>query len=204
VYRDREGSQGTILGPYYLPGAPLLEAPFDMPARPGEQGDRVVLSGRVITSDGNPLAGALLDIWHADANGLYSGFADELPEGILRGKLVSDEQGRYELRTVLPAPYTVPHDGPTGQMIAAAGWHPWRPAHIHLIVSAAGYEPLTTQLYIDSSDYLDDDVASAVKDELVVHPQPRESDTERGIDGPHLQIEYDFVLAPARTPAAVV
>jgi len=97
------------------------------------------------------------------------------------------------VRTIVPAPYAIPHDGPTGRLIAAAGWHPWRPAHVHLTVSAEGHEALTTQLFVDTSDYLDDDVASAVKDELVVHPEP-------GDDGA-LHVTYDFRLAPARVPA---
>ena len=195
VYRDRQGSRGTILGPYHLPDAPVLEPPYELPMRPDEQGDRLRFHGRVTDGDGNPLAGAVLDVWHADAQGLYSGFSD-LPEGILRGKVIADDEGRYEVRSIVPAPYTIPHDGPTGRMIAAAGWHPWRPAHIHLIVSADGHEALTTQLYIDSSDYLDDDVASAVKPELIVHPAPSADDPAV------LEFEYDFALAPARTPAA--
>ncbi|MDQ1620288.1 MAG: catechol 1,2-dioxygenase [Actinomycetota bacterium] len=195
VYRDREGSQGTILGPYHLPDAPVLDAPYELPKRDDEQGDRMHFSGRVVDHEGNPLAGAVLDVWHADAKGLYSGFDPSVPEGILRGKVIADDEGRYEVRSIVPAPYTIPHDGPTGKMIAAADWHPWRPAHIHLIVSADGYEALTTQLYIDSSDYLDDDVASAVKDNLVVHLEPKEGEPEV------LHFDYDFALAPARTPA---
>ncbi|MEA2320973.1 MAG: catechol 1,2-dioxygenase, partial [Solirubrobacteraceae bacterium] len=174
VYRDREGSQGTILGPYHLPDAPVLDAPYELPKRDDEQGDRMHFSGRVVDHEGNPLAGAVLDVWHADAKGLYSGFDPSVPEGILRGKVIADDEGRYEVRSIVPAPYTIPHDGPTGKMIAAADWHPWRPAHIHLIVSADGYEALTKQLYIYSSDYLDDDVASAVRDNLVVHLEPKD------------------------------
>jgi catechol 1,2-dioxygenase len=194
VYRDREGSQGTILGPYHLPDAPVLEAPYELPMRPDEKGDPLEFSGRVVDHEGRPLAGAVLDIWHADADGLYSGFSD-IPEGILRGKAITDDEGRYTVRSIVPAPYTIPHDGPTGKMIAAAGWHPWRPAHIHAIVSADGYEALTTQLYIDSSDYLDDDVAGAVKPELIVHPRPKDDEPGR------LHFEYDFALSPARQPA---
>ena len=195
VYRDRHGSQGTILGPYHLPDAPVVEAPYELPMRADEKGDRLVFHGRVTDADGNPISGAVLDVWHADAEGLYSGFSD-LPEGILRGKILTDDEGRYEVRSIVPAPYTIPHDGPTGRLIAAAGWHPWRPAHIHAIVSADGHEALTTQLYIDSSDYLDDDVASAVKPELIVHPAPSAEDPAV------LEFEYDFALAPARAPAA--
>ena len=154
-----------------------------------------MFSGRVTDSDGSPIAGANLDVWQADSEGRYSGFMPGPPEGNLRGQVRTDADGRYEVRTVIPGPYTIPLDGPTGKMTAAAGWSPWRPAHIHLIVSADGHEPLVTQLFIDSSDYLDSDVASAVKPELIVHPTPKAD--EPGV----LQFEYDFALAPARTPA---
>jgi len=151
--------------------------------------------GRVLDADGSPLAGANLDIWQADAEGRYSGFMPGPPEGNLRGQVRADADGRYEFTTVIPGPYTIPLDGPTGKLTAAAGWSPWRPAHIHLIVSAEGYEPLVTQLFIDTSDHLHDDVASAVKDELIVHPEPSADEPGR------LQFEYDFALAPVRTPA---
>jgi catechol 1,2-dioxygenase len=198
----RIGSDGTILGPYYLPDAPVLEAPYELPRRPDEPGERLVMTGRVSDAGGTPIRGAVLDVWHADAHGLYSGFS-EIPAGILRGKLITGVDGRFELRTILPAPYTIPHNGPTGRMIGACGWHPWRPAHIHLLVSAEGYDLLTTQLYMDTSDYLDDDVASAVKDSLVVHPEPRPGDPGAGIDYPHVHFDYDFRLTPVRTAALV-
>ena len=177
AFGNRAGSQGTILGPFHLPDAPVLDAPFELPHRPDEPGDRTVVSGRVTDADGNPLADANLDVWQADAEGRYSSFMPGPPEGNLRGQVRTDADGRYEVRTVVPGPYTIPLDGPTGKMTAAAGWSPWRPAHIHLIVSADGYEPLVTQLFIDSSDHLDNDVASAVKPELIVHPRPRRTRT---------------------------
>jgi catechol 1,2-dioxygenase len=193
AYGNRNGSQGTILGPFHLPDAPVLDAPFELPHRPDEPGDRTVFSGRVTDVDGNPLADANLDIWQADAEGRYAGFMPGPPDGNLRGQVRTDADGHYEFITMIPGPYTIPLDGPTGKMTAAAEWSPWRPAHIHLIVSADGFEPLVTQLFIDTSDYLDSDVASAVKPELIVHPEP----TENG----ELAVEYDFALAPARTPA---
>jgi catechol 1,2-dioxygenase len=193
TFANRNGSQGTILGPFHLPDAPQLEAPFELPHRPDETGDRTRVSGRVTDSDGTPLAGANLDVWQADAEGRYSGFMPGAPEGNLRGQVRADTEGRYEFTTVVPGPYTIPLDGPTGKMTAAAAWSPWRPAHIHLIVSADGHEPLVTQLFIDTSDYLDNDVASAVKPELIVHPEPA--------DGGDFEIGYDFALAPVRTPA---
>ena len=196
AFGDRAGSQGTILGPFHLPDAPVLEAPYELPRRPDEQGDRTVVTGRVTDTDGNPLAGANLDVWQADASGAYSGFMPGPPEGNLRGQVRTRDDGRYEFRTVIPGPYTIPLDGPTGRLTAAAGRSPWRPSHTHLIVSAEGHEPLVTQLFIDTSDHLHDDVASAVKDELIVHPEPTG-------EGDELGFSYDFVLAPVHAPVPV-
>lgn len=196
VFRDRTGSDGTILGPFHLPGAPVLEPPFELPRRDDERGDRLVFFGRVLSLEGEPLGGAELDVWHADADGLYSGFAPGVPEGILRGKVLSGDDGRFEVRTILPGDYSIPLEGPTGRMTTAAGWSPWRPAHLHTIVSAEGYEQLVTQLFIDTSDYLHNDVADAVKDPLIVGTRLDEH-------APDLSLEYDFTLAPARSPSPV-
>jgi catechol 1,2-dioxygenase len=190
---NRAGSEGTILGPYYLPNAQVLEPPYELPHRSDEKGDQLHMTGHVLSDDGSPLAGAVLDIWHADADGLYSGFSD-IPEGILRGKVLTDADGAFELHTIVPAPYMIPHDGPTGRLIAACGWHPWRPAHLHLLVSAAGYEQLTTQLYLADSEYLDSDVAHAVKDSLVVQPTS---------NGDSLHFDYEFRLPSVRANARV-
>jgi len=195
TYSNRAGSQGTILGPFHLPDAPLLTAPFELPARPDEPGDPTLITGRVNGVDGKGLAGANLDVWQADADGAYSGFMPGPPEGNLRGQVRTDADGHYAVRTMVPGPYTIPLDGPTGKMTAAAEWSPWRPAHVHLIVSAEGYEPLVTQLFIDSSEHLDNDVASAVKPELIVHPEPQDDGT--------YTIDYDFVMTPARAAVSV-
>ncbi|MBV8992934.1 MAG: catechol 1,2-dioxygenase, partial [Pseudonocardiales bacterium] len=191
--KGRAGSQGTILGPFYLPDSPVLGPPYELPHRPDEKGERLLMTGRVLSADGTPLDGAGLDVWQADADGLYSGFSG-IPAGILRGKVTTDTEGRFALRTIVPGAYTVPHEGPFGRLLGACGRHPWRPAHIHLIVSADEHEPLITQLYMDSSDYLDDDVAGAVKDSLIVHPQRH---------GDRLAINYEFRLAPVRRAVPV-
>jgi catechol 1,2-dioxygenase len=195
AFGNRAGSQGTILGPFHLPDSPLLDAPYELPHRPEEPGALTLITGRVSDVNGGPLVGAHLDVWQADADGCYSGFMPGPPDGNLRGQVRADDDGRYEIRTFIPGPYTIPLDGPTGKMTAAAGWSPWRPAHVHLIVSADGFEPLVTQLFIDTSDHLHNDVASAVKDELIVHPEPTQ-------DGEY-KIDYDFALAPAKSPATV-
>ncbi|MEV6238574.1 catechol 1,2-dioxygenase [Lentzea sp. NPDC051838] len=168
--RTQDGTKGSILGPYYLPDQQRLPSVTTLPARPDEQGDALVFSGQVTDLDGKPLSGAELDIWHADSQGYYSGFAPDIPAGNLRGVVVTDSEGRFEITTVQPAPYQIPHEGPTGQMIDAAGWHPWRPAHLHLIVRAPGHRTITTQLYFAGGEYVDSDVAEAVKPELVLTP----------------------------------
>ena len=117
--------------------------------------------------------GAQVEIWHADDNGFYSQFAPGLPEWNLRGTVVADAEGNFALNTVQPAPYQIPTDGACGKLIAAAGWHAWRPAHLHLKVSAPGHQLLTAQLYFEGDQHLSDDIASAVKPELVLRPQAR-------------------------------
>ncbi|RCW45749.1 catechol 1,2-dioxygenase [Halopolyspora algeriensis] len=187
--RTQQGSKGSILGPYYLPDQQKLPAVTALPMRADEQGTPLTFAGQVRDTAGNPLPGAELDIWHADDEGYYSGFAPHLPEGNLRGVVAVDEQGRFEIDTIQPAPYQIPTDGPTGMLITAAGWHPWRPAHLHLIVRAPGHRSITTQLYFEGGQWLDSDVAQATKPELVLDPHPQE-------DG-RLRSEYDFVLEPA-------
>jgi catechol 1,2-dioxygenase len=185
----QQGSKGTILGPYYLPDQKRLPAKATLPMRPDEKGTPLVFTGQVRDLDGTPLGGAEVDVWHADDEGFYSGFAPHLPEGNLRGVVVTDSEGRFEIRTIQPAPYQIPTDGPTGKLITAAGWHPWRPAHLHLIVRAPGHRPITTQLYFEGGEWLDSDVAEAVKPELVLAPQDQGDGT--------LKSMYDFVLEHA-------
>lgn len=186
--KHQQGSKGTIEGPYYLPDQVRLSTPATLPMRDDEKGETLLLSGQVRDLDGSPLAGAEIDFWQADADGYYSGFAPHLPDGNLRGLIVADEEGRFAITTILPAPYQIPTDGPTGALVSAAGWHPWRPAHLHLMVRADGHRQLTTQLYFDGGQWLDSDVAQATKDELVLHP-------ERQPDGSS-HVLHDFTLEP--------
>ncbi|SEF23507.1 catechol 1,2-dioxygenase [Amycolatopsis pretoriensis] len=187
--RTQDGTKGSIQGPYYLPDQETLPWQTKLPMRPGEKGTPLVFAGQVRDLDGSPVAGAELDIWHADDDGYYSGFAPDIPAGNLRGVVVTDGQGRFEITTVQPAPYQIPTDGPTGKLIAAAAWHAWRPAHLHLMVRAPGHRTITTQLYFQGGEWLDSDVAEATKPELVLDPGPR-------ADG-RLGVTYDFVLERA-------
>ena len=191
VAKAQTGTKGSILGPYYLPGQTRLSSTCSLPRRDDEQGTPLVLEGQVRDTDGTPLAGAEIDIWHADSDGYYSGFAPHVPDGNLRGLVVADGEGRFSIETIQPAPYQIPHDGPTGQLIEAAGWHPWRPAHLHIQVRAEGHRTITTQLYFAGGEYLDSDVAEATKPELVLDPQDDGTGTRRST--------YDFELEPAKS-----
>ncbi|MYR06545.1 catechol 1,2-dioxygenase [Gordonia sp. SID5947] len=185
----REGSKGTIEGPYYIDGSPELPWNGTIPMRDDEPGTPLEFAGQVRAVDGTPLSGAKVELWHADDLGFYSQFAPGLPEWNLRGSWVANEDGRFEIHTLRPAPYQIPTDGACGQLIEAAGWHAWRPAHLHFKVSAPGYELITTQLYFPGDPHNDDDIATAVKPELMLDPQPAAS-------GDGVVVNYDFVLDP--------
>ena len=187
---DRKGAVGTIEGPYYIPGSPESRSEATLPMRDGEAGTPFTFQGTVTDLDGNPLEDARVELWHADDDGFYSQFAPGIPEWNLRGTITTGPDGRFAFSTVKPAPYQIPTDGSCGALIAAAGWHPWRPAHLHLKVSAPGRQLVTTQLYFAGGQHVEDDVAQAVKPELVLHPTPAASGTGE-------EVTYDFALYPA-------
>jgi catechol 1,2-dioxygenase len=187
---DREGSKGTIEGPYYVPDAPLMDSTCTLEMRSDEPGTPLLFQGQVKAVDGTPLSGAVVDIWHADDLGFYSQFAPGLPDWLFRGRVVTDGEGRFAINTMQPAPYQIPTDGSCGALIEAAGWHAWRPAHIHLKVSAPEHLTVTTQLYFEGGEYVGTDIADAVKPELMLAPTSR-------ADGQGAEVVYDFVLDPA-------
>jgi len=186
---NREGTKGSIEGPYYVPDSPRLESSATLPMRDNEQGTPLLFQGRITDLAGQPLPGATVEIWHADDEGFYSQFAPGLPEWNLRGTVVADADGYYQINTMQPAPYQIPTDGSCGKLIAAAGWHAWRPAHLHLKISAPGHQLITSQLYFKGDEHVSDDIASAVKPELILDPTPR-------ADGRGREVTYDFVLDP--------
>jgi len=187
---DRKGATGTIEGPYYIPGSPEFRSEATLPMRDGEKGTPFVFQGTVTDLDGNPLEDARVELWHADDDGFYSQFAPGIPEWNLRGTVLTAPDGRFAFHTIKPAPYQIPTDGSCGALIAAAGWHAWRPAHLHLKVSAPGKQLVTTQLYFEGGEHVEDDVAQAVKPELILHPTPAASGTGE-------EVTYDFALDPA-------
>jgi len=178
-------TESTVLGPFWAAGSPLREygeAIFDSAV-----GEPAWVHGQVRDVDGRPIAGAELDVWQNDANELYGVQDDDAPEAHLRGRFRTREDGSYAFLGVRPVPYRIPDDGPVGAMLAASGRHPWRPAHIHLIVSAPGYETLTTHIFDAESPYLDNDAVFAVKPSLL----------RRFVrDGDRWSVENDVILVP--------
>jgi len=201
----REGSPAAVEGPFYLPGAPWLGSPSVMPQRANEAGDVLVVNGRITGQRGEPLAGAELDLWQADADGRYSNFHPDVPVWNLRGRFSSDARGSYEVQTILPPPYEVPKKGPAGRVLNALGRHFFRPAHIHVKIRHAGFDELTSQLYFRGGEYLDSDVAGAVRDGLIVSLSRRDRAADlaaRGLDAPYFEVRHDFVLAPQQAQHA--
>jgi hydroxyquinol 1,2-dioxygenase len=192
-------TEATVLGPFYRPGAP--EVPQMTNIAGNIAGDSVLVSGKISDMEGTPIAGALLDIWQATGEGFYDLQLESLDgEMGLRGKIRSDSQGCYTFRTIKPSSYPIPHDGPAGSLLTQLGRHPYRPAHIHFIVSAAGYQPIVTQLFVAGDEYLSSDAVFGVRDSLVVNFKRIESLEEAansGLQAPFYKVEYDFVLKRA-------
>jgi protocatechuate 3,4-dioxygenase beta subunit len=162
------GTPSNVLGPFYRSGAPWISNPGDIVAA-STPGSRIEVVGHVTDlATGAPLPGATIDVWHANEAGDYSNEDATRDPWDLRGRQLTDAAGGYAFQTVTPLHYTVKHDGPVGQLLSALGRHPWRPAHIHFLVTAEGYQPLVTQVYIAGGPYLDDDAIDGVKGDLVI------------------------------------
>ncbi|BBF99170.1 hydroxyquinol 1,2-dioxygenase [Pseudonocardia saturnea] len=191
-------TDSTVLGPFHMVESPERELGADI-SLDGD-GEPCVLAGRVCSADGTPLAGARVDVWQANGSGFYDvQQPDSTPESNLRGLFRTDGAGRYRLRSVVPRHYPIPDDGPVGQLLAATGRHPNRPAHVHLIVEAEGHRPLTTHVFVADSPYLDSDAVFGVKESLI-RPVRLVDDPDlarqHGTANPFRLLEFDVVLAP--------
>ena len=186
----------TVLGPFHRDGAPFMDNGASISGQTA--GEAVLVKGRVTDPSGQPIAGAALDVWQTAPNGLYDVQDPEQPPFNLRGRFRTDADGRYYFRTVKPVSYPIPADGPVGQMLEALGRHPYRPAHIHFIVTAEGYRNVVTQLFTEGDSYLDSDAVFGVKGPLVVEYRPGDAaeGARYGIASPFLVVEYDFGLDP--------
>lgn len=191
----------TVVGPFHIPDSPDFASGANM--APGAPGIPLVLTGTVRSVDGKPVAGAGVDVWQPDGEGLYEAQRPDQQGSYLRGVYRTDDQGRYVIRTVAPIGYSIPLDGPVGDLVTRTGVSPNRPTHVHFDVSADGFTSVITHIFRNGDPYLDSDVVFAVKDRLVVdfteHPPGVAPNGER-IPVPYLTASFDFVLAPAKVP----
>jgi hydroxyquinol 1,2-dioxygenase len=189
-----QGTDSSLLGPFYRNGAP--EKPLGATIAGDTAGEAIVVRGQVTDARGTGLAGALLDVWQAAPNGMYDIQDENQPEMNLRGRFRTSADGRYEFRSLKPKSYPVPNDGPVGVLLRAQGRHPYRPAHIHFVITADGYEPLITALYIAGDSYIESDAVFGAKQSLTVGYHKSRAANGGGDEAPDL-IEFDFTLAPA-------
>jgi protocatechuate 3,4-dioxygenase beta subunit len=193
-------TDSTLLGPFYVPGAPR-RAPGEQISRP-QDGSPALVRGRITDTGGRRLAGATLDVWQCSGNGLYDTQDPGQPPYNLRGVFVTGPDGRYEFRTVRPASYPIPVDGPVGDLLRAAGRDHWRAAHIHAIISAPGHRAVTTHIFDSDNPYLDRDAVFGVRGSLVRPFRPAGPGDPADVS--HV-VEMDFSLAPAEpAPAGAV
>lgn len=192
-------TQTTVLGPFHVADAPEFALGDDISG--GMAGAPLLVEGRVSGIDAKPIVGAVVEFWHADAEGFYdvqseTGLASLAGRGVVR----TDAKGEFWFQTVIPAAYPIPDDGPVGDMLKAQARHPYRPAHVHFIISAPNCETLVTHLFLADSEYLDSDVVFGVKDALICELETQSAGpTARGnrVVKDMAALRYDFVLADA-------
>jgi hydroxyquinol 1,2-dioxygenase len=194
---DPAATPATVLGPFHIEGSPELAFGGDMSQ--GLEGVPLYVHGTVRDLAGAPVAGAVLDVWQADDEGVYEAQLGEVDEARLRAKYATRDDGSYCVRTIAPKGYTIPMDGPVGALISRTEISHFRPAHIHFLIAVPGYEPLITHLFEEGAEYLDSDVVFGTKQELVVryeHHQPGPTPDGGSSDVPWFEARYGFVLQP--------
>jgi catechol 1,2-dioxygenase len=208
-HRLPEGAtESTVLGPFFVHGAPEFPYGADLTKTATVKGEDTWVSGRVLSVEGKPIAGATVDVWQARANGVYD-IQDPACEFELRGRTRTDTEGRYAFHTYKPEFYGVPTDGPVGLILDKMGRHPMRPAHMHIIAEAPGYQQVISHVFVKGDPYLDSDTVFAVKDALVAEYKKVDSPAEAtklGMPNPFLRLDWDIRLAPAgagKTRAAI-
>jgi len=193
-----DATPSTVFGPFFVEGSPRFENGDDISN--GAPGEPCCVQGGVVSVTGGPLAGAHKEDCEADDDGFYDVQHDGLDEPRGRGHLVSEPDGRFWFWSVKPQYYPIPSDGPVGELLGAANRSPMRPAHVHFMVSADGYETVTTHVFADGDPHLDSDAVFGVKSELiapVVRHEPGQAPDGRELNRPYWSITYDIVLAPA-------
>jgi hydroxyquinol 1,2-dioxygenase len=202
---EREGAtETTVLGPFYVGEHKPMPHGADISA--DVPGERMFVQSRVTDLQGKPLADVAVDVWHADDEGYYDTQkpAYEAQGPSSRARFVTDAEGRFFFRTILPCSYPIPTDGPVGEMILQTRRHPMRPAHVHFLVAAAGYEPLITHVFIEGDKYLDSDVVFGVKNDLISKVEKRTDPVMpdgKPAPAPWHLMTYEFRLKPGQGAA---
>jgi len=188
-------TEASNLGPFHAAMSPLVEVGADLIQE--NKGEPVLLHGRVLDLEGRPIPHAMLDFWQTAANGLYPAQDPSQRPDNLRCRMLTDDEGNYALKVIRPSPYTVPYDGPVGDLLRAGGRHAWRPAHYHFIVSAPGFRSVVTELFDAEDRYIDEDAAFGVRDGIVVkfirNDSAKEADS-LGLKSPFYVVNFDFRL----------
>src|SRR3954454_24403011 len=200
-HRDRDGAtETTVLGPFYVGEHKVTAHGTDISPN-NQTGERMFVQNRVTDLKGKPLAGVPVDVWHADDDGFYDSqkpsYATQGPSS--RARFITDADGRFFFRTILPCSYPIPTDGPVGEMIVQTRRHAMRPAHVHFLVDAPGHQPLITHVFMDGDKYLDSDVVFGVKDELVAKIERRTDSTMpdgKPAAAPWHLMTYEFRMKP--------
>lgn len=177
-------TEATVFGPFFLEEAPRYELGADVSN--GAKGAPCWVEGRILGMEGEPIPNATINVWQADDDGLYDVQYEDLGHSQARGILKSDAQGRYYFKTIVAEPYPIPTDGPVGVLLNATKRHPWRPAHLHFMVEAPGYQRLITHVFRDKDGYLDSDAVFGVRQSLI-------ADWVQQADGSY-RMDYDFIL----------
>lgn len=192
-------SESTVLGPFHVPDAPELPMGSDICL--DQKGDPMLVHGRIMDTDGNPIAGAKIDVWQANDEGFYDVQQKGLqPDFNLRGVFRTGADGTYHFRGVKPSFYPIPADGPVGKLLCALGRHPFRPAHLHYIIEAEGFGRLVTHIFDPNDPYIASDAVFGVKQSLMAEFKPITDPAavaNAGFAGPFYDTEFDFVLAKA-------
>ncbi len=175
INSSENGTSSSVLGPFHISNPPAMEMGADL--RGNYEGELILVSGSVTDSNGSPIAGATLDIWQTAPNGLYSSQDPDQDTYSFHALFTTGADGKYSFTTVRPVSYTVPTDGPVGEILNATGRHPWRPSHLHYIVKAPGFRSLVTEVFPDDDPYLDQDTVFGVRDDLVMSYKPQPADT---------------------------
>ncbi len=202
LHNRPEGTSSSVLGPFHISGAPPLAVGGDM--RRDYDAPVVLVEGVINDPQGNPIPGATLDIWQTAPNGLYSSQDPDQDTYSFHGLQTVGADGRYAFTTVKPVDYTVPSDGPVGDILRACGRHPWRPSHLHFIAEAKGFRPLVTEVFPEDDPYLDEDTVFGVREDLVMRYEemPAGSFPADGFElsgkvtNDYLRVRFDLTLVP--------